>query len=804
MTRPLAILLAFGVFGVSAATLNVPGDYGTLQAASSAATAGDTVLVQPGVYTGSDCVPAGGVTFRASGAVTNQGFGFSLTHPDITVDGFAFVGGSGLYVAPAATRCTITNCSVTGATGGVFMDLLNSQIGSDLLVTHCRFDMMTGITYVNIQGTNVLVENCTFANGFSCDALRLFGRNGTIRQCYFTNMATLEGQANHPDIMQTFGDRGGGWTMKDFLFERNQIVNCPIQLAQFTMDRESDTNNWGITIRNNLFCNSDMQGSIGVANVKVYNNTWYNCYNSSLQFGWTSYAWPYGGAVTNNAWIGSYSWYGAVASGPDSGALTTAYIGGGGRTGSGWGSLTAGGGVLTVAGTYSGLSGSVSNGTVYVKNNADLYAVDVTNFNAGTYSATIPIGGEFPWWAYNSHQLSFRINTTTFPDGEIGGLMDVYTPNPAMDLAADYNYVSQGGLSEPHGINGGDAKLTGTNYWIADQLRPLTGSVLIDAGATVAGVTNDYDGYSRPRGASYDVGAFEYVALDSLRLKFDFDEGFAGSGFVADMSGYSHDGISFNATNWITATNGVFGTTAGQWTYWGFQNDGQGHNYPASQYIGVTNLAGIQYLTNATISLWAQFDVNGDLQMQLLSAGFTAAYASGGPAQATNGWFLGRDSSENLWFAVYPSDTAKRRIVNWPADCDRVNLNTSTTHLYTVTVDCPNNRAVSYYDGSPYSTNNIGLPWLRVYGTINLPWLAVGTATMDGTPQWGDDLYPNSGYFVGRMDDLRIYDAALSADQVRQLYDPSYVPPTPPPSPTNTMTFTGPWTLTGAGWRIGQ
>jgi hypothetical protein len=43
----------------------------------------------------------------------------------------------------------------------------------------------------------------------------------------------------------------------------------------------------------------------------------------------------------------------------------------------------------------------------------------------------------------------------------------------------------------------------------------------------------------------------------------------------------------------------------------------------------------------------------------------------------------------------------------------------------------------------------------------------------DGTPQWGDDMYPNSAYFAGKMDDLRIYNRTLSAAEVQALYQGS-------------------------------
>ena len=258
----------------------------------------------------------------------------------------------------------------------------------------------------------------------------------------------------------------------------------------------------------------------------------------------------------------------------------------------------------------------------------------------------------------------------------------------------------------------------------------------------------------------------------SLLLHLDFDEDFITAGKVLDVTGKGHDALQFDGTNNIAAADGVFGTTAGQWTYKFHQTDGF-HIYPASQYLAVTNLDGIQYLTNATISFWAQFDVNGDYGIQVLSAGYPPIYASGGLAQSTNGWFIGRDSSPNLYFGIYYASGWERES-GFPNDVNSGDLSTDRMHLYTVTIDCVSNVIMSYYDGQRYGgAGTVDVPWIRIYGTANLPWLAIGTATQGGTPQWGDDLYPNSGYFVGRMDDIRIYNRTLSAAEVQALYQGS-------------------------------
>jgi hypothetical protein len=203
--------------------------------------------------------------------------------------------------------------------------------------------------------------------------------------------------------------------------------------------------------------------------------------------------------------------------------------------------------------------------------------------------------------------------------------------------------------------------------------------------------------------------------------------------------------------------------------------------YDLSQYIGITNLNGIKYLTNCTISTWARFDSNNDQVMFLLDCGYPASYAWS-PTQASNSWTFGRLYTSYLEFVIWPADGSSPVVVRWPDDTigknTGVNLSTTNFHLYTITLDCPGNRAVAYYDGQPYMTNTIGLPWIRVYGTASFiapNWLCVGALSHDGTPWWDEgtptgDHYPHSGFFAGKMDDIRIYDRTLCALEVQNIY----------------------------------
>ncbi len=265
-----------------------------------------------------------------------------------------------------------------------------------------------------------------------------------------------------------------------------------------------------------------------------------------------------------------------------------------------------------------------------------------------------------------------------------------------------------------------------------------------------------------------------FAAVDpSLKLHFDFEQDFSG-GRVVDVTGNGHDGWQFCPTNWITATNGVFGGTAGAWHTNGTITDAEG-THIVSQYIGVTNLTGIDYLTNGTISFWAQFGQGSDARTVMLDAGYAVGSAAY-PNLATNSWSLRRNYAPNLSFIVFDQTAEYRTIGSWPVDVvepygSYPDYSTTNFHLYTFVFSCTDNQAITYYDGQPYMTNSIGLPWLHIY--CSTPWLAIGTLAHDGTPQWGDDLYPHSGFFDGRMDELRIYNRALSPAEVQGLYSPT-------------------------------
>ena len=526
--------------------------WATYPQAVRVARAGDTVLVQAGIYSRSDntnffeqgtlVFTASGtsnalITFRAIGPVTNR-VPFEVRAPYYYFDGFTWDGIYAIYVrgpipggsmpGPGSGYVTMTNCTVQNTMGqsgfGQDPPLSSNKIPETApghcTIINCTFNRMTNAaSCVNLQGVGNLVQGCIFANGVSQDAINLWGSNNVIRLNTFTNMSEVEGFGNHPDILQTFGDNGF-WCV-DMLFERNYVVNCPIQLMQFEQGPVlTNTNLWGIELRNNVFEDSNMQCSLDVANVRFYNNTFRRCGSLDktpiINFtfydpGWSGFRGaPCGGKVINNAFIDCNTAYSAAPSGPNAGNLTNSTNAILGRA-----HLWLSSDYVQVYGVYSNLTGTITSGTVYCAS-GDCYTVDATNFAGGTFNVMLAYGtagvsADAQWNAYYNNSMFFRINTTTMPAGEVKGALLSYTADLSSFLAgSDYNY---GGLSgELHGLQSGDTKLAATNAYPCTLAASLSGSVLIDRGMNLSslGVTNDFSGAARPQGAGFDIGAFEY------------------------------------------------------------------------------------------------------------------------------------------------------------------------------------------------------------------------------------------------------------------------------------------------------
>ena len=182
-----------------AAIINVPGDFGTIQAAIAdpGTVAGDEIVVAPGTYFEAINFLGKAITVRSSGgaAVTTIDGGGVEFHvvqcvsgegPDTVLDGFTITGGNangpdffsdkrggGMYIDGSSP--TVTNCDFIGNMarfgGGMFNDF-----------------------------SSPTVSNCTFTGNFAISTgggmSNLFDSNPTVTDCMFTGNSALGGGSN--------------------------------------------------------------------------------------------------------------------------------------------------------------------------------------------------------------------------------------------------------------------------------------------------------------------------------------------------------------------------------------------------------------------------------------------------------------------------------------------------------------------------------------------------------------------------------------------------------------------------------
>lgn len=755
---------------------------------------GDTVLVQPGMYSNtvvnirSNGTASDRITIRAAGPVTNW-FGIRVYGDYVTLDGFNFHSGAaavnyadGFNVRWMA-RCdypVVTNCVLFGRSFGC-QDPQTTQ-GQTYVDGPPRFGTFTssGIynvtngTVVTLFGQDHLVEGCVLANAANSDVFRMFGTNMVVRGNVVTNI--VEGPS-HVDIIQVWGQLGG-W-LANSVFEDNYVANVTsgCQFGQFTEDdgglnvtfRPDDW--WGLTVRNNVFVNCGVQMGITIPNFKLYNNTFTNCAGS---INWSFYdpeskdyrGSAHGGFGRNNALISSTASMGIGYEQLSSGNITADNAGGSGRTGFGRTFLYTGGGKFTSKGWVTNLSGTISAIEFYQYSTGNTVYSFPTNIidsvvgssNYWYYEWTIVETNGFTvlgqYGLFNGGGFGVRIKTDAYPDGEVSGPITSFgisQVTPPMDVVISNNF--SGSATTAKMVN----------------LRPTYGSSLIDAGVEL-GATTTHDGSARPLGAGVDIGAYEFDP--SLLMHLDFDRGFTNASVVEDVTGYGRHGIGFRTNNWIVPTNGIFGGTGAMFRTNGWATNGLSR-YETSQYLAVTNVTGLTPLTNMTVSFWAENI--GKTGSQKLVYMLDAAARNN-----TNSWRIGRlqlPDQNRMSMRVYKAGTTDSQgdlIGYWPANTKSASDLTTTNglELYTVTIDCSAGKAVFYLNGTPRATNTITVPSFSVSPGDPTPWICVGAHKYgtEGSYYWGDDGFPNDAYHNGSMDDIRIYNRTLTATEVASLY----------------------------------
>lgn len=259
-----------------------------------------------------------------------------------------------------------------------------------------------------------------------------------------------------------------------------------------------------------------------------------------------------------------------------------------------------------------------------------------------------------------------------------------------------------------------------------------------------------------------------------VHISFDND---SRNGVLLDASGYGHHGRRFGypdgTNNWPKPIVSLDRTKAGDFDYyydgWSLGRSGD--------YAGITNLAMLSNMTNATVCVWAHYhtaysgDYGEDNNACLLSAGYAVKGA----------WSFGRISSDYTKLAVFYDDshTAGLLAGSWPDRTYQTDGNSGGWNHYAFTFDA--GTFVTYFNGDQLSSVHLSAV---DYLTVAYYFLGIGCQTHNGDPWLDDtDIYPNHGWLNGKLEDVRIYRRVLSDTEIHDLYI-SY-DNQPPSSPAN-------------------
>ena len=733
----------------------------TFQAGLNKLNSGDTLTALDGTY---DSAPTIGVTMKGGpyrttvaaknrGQVTNRWAGWEVSASNLTVDGLVFdkptnsshVGNCAFWVSTNSHGLWFLNNSILNNTNqqssganhyAVYFEQApnaNPRYYANwwdhpmncILSNNFIWNEFSGHAFKIMGSNNIVVNNWVekISNG---DVFYLHGVSNIVRGNFVTNIMYVNGAGGyHPDLIQTFGKSGD--------------TQCPWFDA------------WGMTVENNQFWDC----TVAIAQMERFDS--FGITGVDLEPYIVESVWGKidGWVFKNNLFVRSGSIDGSISSiDVPTTWVNNTFIACGTNTG-------ASAEVLSFNYLYptNQLKGAATN--TYVINNAFIGCGKTTN--GGWFLQQCGAGYDnslMNFTAYSNLVVHWDPGTSTW--------IKKRTTTRTQGTAPAETY-----LWTPADINlGTDPLLV---EWTGRNFKPMLGSPLIDAGTNA--LTSDFELATRPLGVRSDIGCYEYDP--NLLMRLDFDTSLTGK--VPDVTGNEHHALQWDSTNWITTMNRNGHDVAGLFTVVGTMDNDPGQSYNLSQYAGITNVAGIEFLTNGTLSAWVLWATNSERWDTIMECSSTVPY-SYVPALVTNswGWFYGppdlastpvgpvfRLADDDLYYT-------NKVLLRWTQPRDG-----TTWYHMAVVFNCTENWIKGYQNGSLVMTNTMqGVPWIRVSGSPRMnvapwtvmPWICVGAQTHDGTPIWGDDKYPNFGFRKGGMDDIRIYNRNLSDSEVSLMY----------------------------------
>lgn len=333
----------------------------------------------------------------------------------------------------------------------------------------------------------------------------------------------------------------------------------------------------------------------------------------------------------------------------------------------------------------------------------------------------------------------------------------------------------------------------------AFDFRPMPLANIANAGTNLTSLNLpgwDTDLYGKARGTAPSIGAAEPFNDPDLMLWLTFEDNFTNSNYAADQSGRGHHAwfvgrnALTNRPSRFTELNINGMTNRNQFGYsaaFTFTTDNQWGDYTfEGKYLAVTNTYGFSNLSTATIACWGFY--SNTPSGYSISATYTGTLLSAGDSTQPDGagtWSLGRYNhlvNLNETRFVLQTNGTDSWMMNFPDGYAPIVATTTNWHHYAVTFSGDGNVAgtgtvVLYFDGVARTTNSVATGRLVVKNDswVPYPWLAIGvqargTPAME-TPEAGaGTVYPNNGWLNGAVDDVRIYNRALSATELYAVY----------------------------------
>ncbi len=283
----IPILLAATTSSVLAATLQVPSDFSTIQAAVDASVAGDSILVAPGQYNEVHGVTLFGKELSILGAgrdatsVTSEVRCFEIREDsDIKLSGLDVMslGNAASGIVMSHARLELEGCRIHDSDGGLAGGgALRAAAGSEVVCRDVEFLRNTGVTgavSVTSGSQRAYFDGCLFRDNETrlvlndAGALEVAASVTELVDCVFYRNRSIAGSVGTVGAVHYYGSDGGSLLIDNCLIVANEGEHHGAILAEFGGE---------VTIRNSTIASNVGQTASGLTHIAPTVTTIENC-----------------------------------------------------------------------------------------------------------------------------------------------------------------------------------------------------------------------------------------------------------------------------------------------------------------------------------------------------------------------------------------------------------------------------------------------------------------------------------------------------------------------------------------------